>query len=401
MAEKIKAAVLLGKKKSGEIEIDMPECPKGGCIVKSLVSGYCGTDQHILEFGFGPHPIACPTGIDSMYPLLLGHEFCGEVVEIGPEVDLNVTTTKELGPLKVGDIVSVDPVHWPLTGTCGKCFYCTEAHYDPVCESPENFVYGFRSARDGAYGGWAQYVKLEPGTVMFKWPKGTDPKFVMLHEPTDIGMRVVEQAIKHYDAGSGAMPTRRQTLYILGAGTQGLTALLCFRLVMPYAKVVQCDFNDHRLEMAKKLGADIVLNASKTTFDERLAVVHDLTTGHGADLGFDCTGKNADKSFLEVVKMIRRSGTMVIMGNYTPGTAGLCTFDPGDIVTRALTITSIFNCDYNCFLRIYQAAEWFKKAGLVNLCTNEWTTGEVAQGFVSQIKEEGIKHCMMPNGKTK
>lgn len=192
-------------------------------LIKVVAGGICGSDVGIYK---GTNSLAT-------YPRLIGHEYGGEVVEVGPAVK-NV---------KVGDVVAVDPVRY-----CGHCYACTHGRHN-VCSTLE--VTGVH--RDG---GFAEYV-VAPAEACYPLDTTKISKDLAgLVEPYSIGCQVNHRA----ETGEG------DKVLVMGSGPIGAT-------IMQFAKargawVMMTDIVDERLAKVKDMGADVVVNVAKEDLKE-------------------------------------------------------------------------------------------------------------------------------------
>lgn len=191
-------------------------------LVKVAYSGLCGSDIPRI-FDHGAH----------FYPITLGHEFSGNVVEIGSDVT----------EFEVGDLVSCVPLL-----PCFKCEEC-QKHYYSLCK---NYVFvGSRIT-----GGFAEYIVLDKRNA-FKLPKGVRPIEGAFFEPMTVGMHTLLLA-------GGC---QNKNVVIVGGGTIGLLVMQCAK-AMGAKSVAVIDINEARLELAKRLGANEVYNSKSLTSEE-------------------------------------------------------------------------------------------------------------------------------------
>ena len=166
MSKKARAAVLV---KPGLMEIrefDLPQPEKGAALCRVLSVGVCGTDKHSYR-GETVQYKGTENEIDLPFPIIQGHEIAMEIVAIDEEAAQNLSFDGDY--LKVGDRITICP-----DVVCGKCWYCKNMPSYPWCEHLQ-FSYGnMRSCNDGhhLYGGYAEYVYLEPGVRAYKIPDG-------------------------------------------------------------------------------------------------------------------------------------------------------------------------------------------------------------------------------------
>ncbi|MGD9949494.1 MAG: 2,3-butanediol dehydrogenase, partial [Desulfobulbus sp.] len=207
-------------------------------------------------------------------PIILGHEFSGEVVAVGEGVQT----------VSVGDYVAPDACQH-----CGVCVTSREGRYN-VCE---------KLAFTGlmADGAFAEYVNV-PAELCYVLPKGFDLEAASLIEPLATGFKAVRLA--------GSL--LGQTAVVLGAGTIGLGTIMCAKAAGA-STVVSIETAAARKKLAKECGADIVLDPLKCDVIEE---VKKLTNGSGADVSFECIG-HKDTAPL-AVNIIRNHGKAVVVG---------------------------------------------------------------------------------------
>ncbi len=238
-------------------------------LVRVQNSGICGTDLKIYT---GAIPVR--------YPLIMGHEMCGELVE------------GEVDDLRPGDRVMIDPV-----GYCNVC-PCCRAGNTQIC--PHGRLLG----RD-ANGGFAEYVK-----VPRRWIYALPPAVSSREAP----MIQVATTCLHAQRRVGIFPG--QSVVIMGLGVSG-------QIEMQMAKsrgaspVIGVTRSAWKRKLAEKLGADVTLPAG----DEAERAVQEITHGHGADLVIETTGKPA--AIASAVRMARRAGSVLLFGISTMTEASL------------------------------------------------------------------------------
>ncbi|APG24920.1 2,3-butanediol dehydrogenase [Syntrophotalea acetylenica] len=275
MAQTMKAAVWHAKKDIRVEEVPVPAAPGPDEVqVEVAVCGICGSDLHEYLAGpifipTAPHPLTGHFG-----KTILGHEFSGKVVAVGS----NVTN------VRVGDLVAPDACQH-----CGTCVTCREGRYN-VCE---------KLAFTGlmADGAFAKYVNI-PANICYVVPPGTDLDAAALIEPIATGFKAVRLA------GS----ILGKTAVILGSGTIGLGTLQCAKAAGA-GQVIVIEMSAARKELAKKCGADVVLDPREC---DVVAEVKKLTNGSGADVSFECIGNV--KTGPLAIDLIRNNGTAMIVG---------------------------------------------------------------------------------------
>ncbi len=213
----------------------------GDVVVRVHRAGVCGSDIHILH---GTNPFA-------VYPRVIGHEFAGEVVDIGEKAH----------GLAVGDRVVVDPVI-----SCGRCYPCRVGRSN-VCAHLQ--VLGVH--RDG---GFRECIAV-PAENVVKVPKDMPFGLAALAEPLSIAANVLDR--------TGCGPD--DTVLVYGAGTVGVTVIQVAKLAG--AHCIVADIDDARLERARLFGVDAVINSRRTSVAE---AVKDETDGLGPTVVIDGAG---------------------------------------------------------------------------------------------------------------
>ena len=240
----MRAAVVTANERVEYQEIPEPEVKKGYVKVKVRYSGICGSDiPRVLNHGV------------HFYPIVLGHEFSGDVVEVGEGV------TK----VKVGDRVSGAPLV-----PCMKCGDCQKGNYS-LCKH-----YSFIGSRE--QGSNADYVVIpEQNAVPFD--KSVPYDQAAMFEPSTVALHGLFQ--NDYQGG--------EYVAILGGGTVGMFTMQWAK-IFGSKKVVVFDISEERLELAKRLGADEVIN---TTKDNYMEAAMDITKKKGYGYVFETAGQPA------------------------------------------------------------------------------------------------------------
>ena len=299
-------------------KIEHPE----DAIVRVTRSCICGSDLHLY------HGLVPDTRIGQTF----GHEFCGIVEEVGPEVKM----------LKVGDHVLV-----PFNIACGRCLFCKQGLYGNCHEaSPEataiGGAFGYSHTAGGYDGGQAEYVRVPYADVgPYVIPREMDVEdAVLLTDVVPTGYQAAEMgAIKPGD-----------TVAVFGAGPVGIMAAKC-AFLFGASRVIIIDHLDYRLEFAAKfsgaetynfkegdpvlflkrttdwLGPDVCIDAvgaeaSGNTMQSALSRVFKLTGGAATGLHWAING-------------VRKGGVVSIVGVYGP----IDTLVPiGNVLNKGLTI---------------------------------------------------------------
>lgn len=286
----MKAALWYAKNDVRVEEIPEPKVTEGSVKIKVKWCGICGSDLH--EYLAGPIfiPVNTPHPLSkNSAPVVLGHEFSGEVVEIGEGVST----------LTVGDRVAVEPIV-----ACGECAACREGKYN-LCSS-----LGFHGLC-GSGGGFSEY-SVFPAEFVHKIPDSLSYERAALIEPMAVALHSLR--VGNFMAG--------QTAVVLGAGPIGLATIECLKAAGAKSVIV-LQRKSVRQEYAKRAGADVVLDPSEVDVAEE---VRKLTEGIGADVSFETTG--AQIGFDTAINSIKYDGTVVITSIWE----GDIRFNPNSLV---------------------------------------------------------------------
>jgi len=249
-------------------EVPTPTIAPHEALVRVRNVGVCGTDVKIRANRMGLGVI----------PLIMGHEIAGEVAEVGAEVS----------GFAAGDRVVVN-----FYLTCGRCPFC-RAGRDTLC--PETRQHGF-----SIDGGFAEYVKT-PGVNLCRVPD-----HVSLEGACILGDAV---ATSYHAITKRAQVRPGTTVALVGVGGVGLHALQMARLAGAW--VVAIDVSEARLELARSLGADAVVDARRGPFHD---AVRRLTDGQGVDVVIEFVSN--ETTLTSSYQSLRRAGRLVFVG-YTP-----------------------------------------------------------------------------------
>jgi threonine dehydrogenase-like Zn-dependent dehydrogenase len=326
VAEKVLAAVRTAPSTTEIREFPMPDIPEDAALLKMEVAGICGTDVKLYK---------TPPTKD---PVIMGHENIGYIAKAGREF------TRRKG-FKEGDLVFVE--HYVM---CGKCEWCHRGQYRH-CENtdwrsnPEGIRYGYTSAARAPHlwGGFAQYVYLPWNAVVHHVPKGVSPELAGLVTPMANG---IEWSL--FDGGVGY----NSTVLIQGPGQQGLSqTVICKQAGASLIIVTGTSKDEARMEVAKKLGADYVIDVNK---EDPLARIMEITGGKGVDVVLDCTaGAGTIPVLLGIEAMKRKGGRIVVQGEM----AEFPNFPIGKFTVKFITMHSARGHSYEaCELALQQLA---------------------------------------------
>lgn len=270
--EKMRAALLYGVRNLQVENVDTPEVGPGEVLVRVRAATTCGTDVKIFQRGYVSGVIKLPT--------VFGHEWAGDVVEVGD----GVRWLKEGMRVRGGN-----------SAPCLRCRMCQKGKYN-LCEDMM-----------WLWGAYAEYIKVPARMVMLNMqeiPPHLTYEEAAITEPLACVLHGIEEA--HINLGDD--------IAIIGAGPIGLLHLLLAKR-MGAGRIMICDVIDERLQLAQELGADEIINAKHEDVAEK---VKQSTDGYGADVVIEAIGLPA--TWEQALKMVRKGGTVLEFGGCPPGT---------------------------------------------------------------------------------
>lgn len=268
----MRAAMLYGIKDLRVEDVEKPQITFGEALVRVKAATTCGTDLKIFHRGYLGKVIEMPT--------IFGHEWAGDVVEVG------------------------EGVKWPEPGMriragnsapCLKCHMCQTGKYN-LCE---DMLW--------LWGAYAQYIRVPsrtirvntqkiPDEVTYEEAALTEPLACVLHGAEEVGIKLGD------------------SVAIIGSGPIGLLHMLVARR-LGATKIIMCDLVDDRLALAEKLGADETINPK--TEDPVEAILR-LTEGKKADVVIEAIG--LPSTWEQALKMVAKGGKVLEFGGCPPGT---------------------------------------------------------------------------------
>jgi len=277
----MKAAVVKGRRRIEIEEIPTPKVRPGTLLIRPKVCAICGTD---LEYVDSPGWEGQGSGPLSMVKVgsILGHEWVGEVVEVGEGVT----------GWSVGDRAT------DIRLSCGQCYWCKRGLNHLCLGGPTRGIPHFDDGGLGTtHGAMAEYV-IRSATACLKVPDSVSDEEAALTEPLNVALGAV------YETGMKAA----DSVAILGAGHIGQLSLLASKAAGA-APVIITDKIKSRLDKALELGADVALNVDEE--ENVIDRVMDITEA-GADIVIVCV-READV-LKQATLITRREGTIAIVG---------------------------------------------------------------------------------------
>jgi L-iditol 2-dehydrogenase len=244
-------------------EVDIPEVGADEALVRVKAVGICGSD-----------PARVMLKGTYSYPTTVGHEFSGEVVELGDGVK----------SLKAGDWVTIVPLI-----PCGVCDYCAIGEYT-LCD--DYSYYGSRE--DGAM---AEFIAVKERNIL-QLPEGVDFESGACTDPVSVALH----AMRKTSMGGG------DTVAVLGVGPIGGFAVQWAR-VLGAREIFAVDIVDEKLTIAQQIGTDFVCNATQ---DDPVKFVLDHTAGAGVDRVIEIAGSKVTQE--QSVRMVKKQGHIAFCG---------------------------------------------------------------------------------------
>ncbi len=303
-ADAVLAATLVEPGRYELRQYPLPDPAPGCVLVKMEISGICGTDKHTYQ-GYATQYAGTGTPKKIPFPIIQGHENVGTVAAIGGD---NEYKDFEGVPLKLGDRVVVGP-----NVSCGTCYFCRHDFPYYFCENTTDYGNNL-TAKDPPhlFGGWSQYLYVLPGSFLVRVPDDLPSEIAVLTEI--MAVTVGLDRAKQISAFPNESFRFDDTVVVLGVGPLGMCFVMKARM-LGAGTIVAVDLSDYRLDFAKRLGADQVINAVNTTQPERLAFLRSLTHGRGADVVVECAG--VPQAIPEGLEMLRLGGLLVEAGNFS------------------------------------------------------------------------------------
>ncbi len=274
----------------------VPAPGPGEVLIKIESCSICGGDVKIVTRGMIKQP---PMGT-----FIIGHEYAGTIVELGEAVDEFV----------VGDRVTVE-VH----KGCGRCRNCIDGKYT-ACLNYGNLAKGHRANGFTTNGGFAEYAVNHVNTI------SKIPDNISFDEATII--TTAGTALFGIEHTGGFVAG--DSVAVVGPGAIGLMAVQCAK-ALGAGKVILTGTRDERLNLGKKLGADVVINLNK---EDPIAAVKRETGGYGADLVLLTAGNSA--SLQQAIRVVRKGGDIVLVAHFEDTVSadlGICVQNSNNLYT--------------------------------------------------------------------
>ena len=355
-------------------EIEHPE----DAIVRVLRSCICGSDLHLY------HGLVPDTRVGTTF----GHEFIGEVVEIGSSVE----------KLKVGDKVMV-----PFNIACGRCAFCKQKLYGNCHEANTQAtavggVFGYSHTAGGFHGGQAEYARVPYADV--------GPTIIPEWMDLDDAVLLTDVVPTGYQAAEMGGIQKGDTVVVFGAGPIGIMAAKCSWL-FGAGRVIVIDQLDYRLEFVKNYAQCDVYNFKE--LEDPVVFIKKITDSLGADVCIDAVGCEAAGDAMNTllgrklllqggsttalqwaINSVKKGGIVSIVGVYGPTNALV---PIGNVLNKGITIRAN-QCSVKRLLpRIIEHV----KNGIIDpkaIITHRLPLEEVAEGY--HLMSTKLDNCIKP-----
>ncbi|MGX7111583.1 galactitol-1-phosphate 5-dehydrogenase [Gemella cuniculi] len=328
----MKASVLYEHAKFDYREVKDIACREKEVKIRVYSCGICGSDIHKMQ-----------TKWKYGYPAIIGHEYCGEVVECG----------KDVTKFKIGDRVVCVPFM-----PCNKCEYCKQSIYS-MCEN-------YKMIGSQKFGGFAEYSIIPEDNLLNIGDLDYDKASFI--EP----LAVVMHAVMGIDIDLG------DTVVILGAGTIGMLVLQAI-ISAGASKVIVVDIDNRKLKLAKKLGATYTINSLEENLEEKIL---EFTNDVGVDIALECAGSTITQE--QALLLTKKHGKVGYLGiAYKDVTLKEKAFE--NIFRKELTLKGF----WNSYSAPFPGREWSNAIDLISknkidvesLVTHKFSLRDVDKAF--------------------
>jgi 2-desacetyl-2-hydroxyethyl bacteriochlorophyllide A dehydrogenase len=336
----MKAAVLHGAYDIRIEDIPKPMVEPNDILVKVNACGICGSDLHYYKLG-------------DREGMIFGHEFSGDVVEVGA----NVT-----------GIIEGERVTGAGYRPCGQCYWCKQGQ---VHRCSAMAMVGYELP-----GALAEYVlvpRAQLGRTVFRLPEALTYEEGATVEPLSVAVYAVRRA----------QPQVEGTVVVIGAGIIGLCVTQALKAV-GVSKVIVSGRRAKRLKAATEGGADLVINAAK---EDPVLAVKEATSGMCADIVVECAGSLT--TFQQAIDMVRGGGKIMLVGVYEQPV----TWDPGIAINKNVTLVGCLGGNFPRAIDLLETG----KVKTRSLITHEFPLDQAKEAFGTQLRaQDAVKVLVRP-----
>jgi L-iditol 2-dehydrogenase len=269
----MKALLLSEYKHLAVADLPTPVPGPGEVLIRVAACGICGSDVHGYDGASGRR----------IPPIVMGHEAAGIVAAVG----------EGAASYRVGDRVTFDS-----TVYCGDCEFCRRGEVN-LCEHRQ--VVGVSCGDYRRAGAFAEYVTV-PERILYRLPDKLSFSDAAMLEAVSVAIHAVRVA----EVGGG------ESALVIGAGMIGLLILQAAR-ASGCSRIFVADVDVTRLELARSLGADAVIESAGGSGESLISRVQQLTSGRGVDIVFEAVGR--PETVAGAIDCTRKGGTVALVGN--------------------------------------------------------------------------------------
>jgi len=331
-------------KANGRVELEersMPKTGEGEYLLKIIGAGICSSDI-FRAFSNGSY----------FYPIVMGHEFTGKIVDIGPGAY----------KYKRGQKVTVFPLN-----PCGKCKSCLGKKW-VYCED-----YGYYGSRtDGAF---QEYLNVKEWNLV-PLSEESNPIMASLCEPIAVCFRAVSKCVSDWDG---------EELAVIGGGFIGLVVAMILKEDHGFRDIMIIDRNRFKLNLAEEMGLRTKLFSEGLNYENKF--------------GYVVEACGAVSAYQMAIKLANANATVILIGN-PQGNANLLKGDVSNILRKELTIRGVWNSDYQGggnddwakALKLIDSSLWLNKLVTHNI-TLEELPGMIEH--MHRIKVKGVPNNIL------
>jgi L-iditol 2-dehydrogenase len=272
----MKALLLSEYKHLALTDLPTPAPGAGEVLIQVAACGICGSDVHGYDGGSGRR----------IPPIVMGHEAAGVVAAVGDGAT----------SYRVGERVTFDS-----TVYCGGCEFCRRGEVN-LCEHRQ--VVGVSCGEYRRAGAFAEYVTV-PERILYRLPDKLSFSDAAMLEAVSVAIHAVRVAEVAGD----------ESALVIGAGMIGLLILQAAR-ASGCSRIFVADVDATRLELARSLGADAVIESAGDSRESLTSRIEELTGGRGVDLVFEAVGR--PETVASAIDCTRKGGTVALVGNISP-----------------------------------------------------------------------------------
>lgn len=320
---KINAMVQVADRRIDLQQFELPKIRSDEGLLRVEACGLCGSDLEQFD------GLLRKKGLVE-YPMIPGHEPVGVIEEIGRDA-------QAAWGLKSGDRVSVIPLL-----NCGRCNYCLGGSHHlctsflPDSKLPVSYGYVPTSVGSGLWGGYSEYICLNPRTLFCKIPPKVPARLATLYQALACGLR---WAVAIPQAAMG------DTVLVLGCGQRGLASVIALKKAgVSRIIVTGLEKDAFKLDMARRLGATETIVADREDVVER---VMQLTNGKGVDIAVDIVPVSV-QPILDAVELVKMGGVIIIAG--AKGGTSRALIDTDKLLVREITMRGVRTQTYNFYV---------------------------------------------------